>query len=390
MDNNGRRTNGKTASKTNTTKKAQSRKKSKVVIFAVEILVLAVLIGALWILKDFGTKSEGSTQEGGEGSGFLMQIDFSEADIAINEEVENNEVMQGYRNIALFGVDSRTGALTKGTLSDAIIIASINLDTGDVKLVSVYRDTYLNLCRDTDSDPANDKYGKCNAAYSNGGAEQAIRMLNMNLDMDIQDFVTVGFGGLTATIDALGGVYLDVDEEELRHINNYQKTMAEDMHISYTPVETTGYQLLNGLQATAYCRIRYRVGNDFARAASQREVIQAIADTAKQADLKTLVGVVDSVSEYVYTSFSKEEIVGLLGDIAKYNIVDQTGFPKDDMRGADTLGSAGSCVFAINLDDNVKWLHEYLFEEKDYQPSARVVEYSQVVHDFVSRYVNID
>lgn len=390
MDNNGRRTNAKAASKANATKQTKGKKKSKMIIFAVEILVLAVLIGLLWVLKDLGTTGGTSGQGGSEGGGPLLQIDFKEADIAINTEVENNEIMQGYRNIALFGVDSRTGVLTKGTLSDAIIIASINLDTGDVKLVSVYRDTYLNLCRDADNDPSNDKYGKCNAAYSNGGAEQAIRMLNMNLDMDIQDFVTVGFDGLAATIDALGGVYLDVDSEELEHINNYQKTMAEDMHISYTPVETTGYQLLNGLQATAYCRIRYRTGNDFARAASQREVIQAIADNAKKADLKTLVNVVDTVSKYVYTSFSKEEIVGLLGEIAKYNIVDQTGFPREDMRGSDTLGSAGSCVFAINLDDNVRWLHEYLFGEENYQPSSRVMEYSGVVHDFVSKYVNID
>ncbi|MCH5274557.1 MAG: LCP family protein [Lachnospiraceae bacterium] len=390
MDNNNRRTGAKESSKTNVSKKAQNRKKSKMVIFGVEILVLVLLIGALWILRDFGINKANTQPDGSSGNGFLMQLDFNEADIAINKEVEDNEVMQGYRNIALFGVDSRSGALTKGTLSDAIIIASINLDTGDIKLVSVYRDTYLNLCRDTDNDPSNDKYWKCNSAYSNGGAEQAVRMLNMNLDMDIQDFVTVGFEGLTATIDALGGVYVDVDEEELRHINSYQETMAEDMHISYTPVTTTGYQLLNGLQATAYCRIRYKTGNDFARAASQREVIQAIADKAKKADLKTLVDVVDAVAPYVYTSFSKEEIIGLLGDIAKYSIVDQAGFPKDDMRGASTLGSAGSCVYPINLDDNVKWLHEYLFEEEDYQPSARVLEYSRVVHDFVSKYVNID
>lgn len=382
MDNNDRRTNGKTASKTNASKKAKAKKKSKIVIFAVELLVLAVLIGALWVLKDFGTtKSEGG-QEGEAGKGPLIQVDFKEADISINEQVENNETMQNYRNIALFGVDSRTGALTKGTLSDCIIIASINLDTGDVKLVSVYRDTILNR--------GNGKYDKCNGAYSSGGAEQAIKMLNMNLDMDIKDFVTVGFDGLAATIDALGGVYLDVDSTELEHINNYQKTMAEDMHISYTPIETTGKQLLNGLQATAYCRIRYRAGNDFARAAAQREVIQAIADVAKKADLQTLTTVVDRVSKYVYTSFSLEEIIGLLGDISHYNIVDEEGFPKADMRGSDNLGSRGSCVFPINLEENVIWLHQFLFEDMDYEPSAEVKEYSKYIHDDVSKYVNID
>lgn len=382
MNNNDRRTNAKTAPTTNASKKAQAKKKSKIVIFAVELLVLAVLIGALWVLKDFGTTNSQSEQEGEAGKGPLIRVDFDEADVSINEQVENNEIMQNYRNIALFGVDSRTGALTKGTLSDCIMIASINLNTGDVKLVSVYRDTILNR--------GNDKYDKCNGAYSNGGAEQAIKMLNMNLDMDIKDFVTVGFDGLAKTIDALGGVWLDVDSEELEHINNYQKTMAEDMKIDYTPVQTTGYQLLNGLQATAYCRIRYRVGNDFARAAAQREVIQAIADVARKADLQTLTRVANDVSPYVYTSFGLDEIIGLLGDISHYNIVDEEGFPRSDMRGSDNLGSRGSCVFPINLEENVIWLHEFLFDDTDYEPSAEVKEYSKIIHDDVSKYVNID
>ena len=387
MSNEVRRSGAKTAAKGNASKRSQAKKKGKVAIFVVELLVLAVLIGALWILKDFGTAnaSDGNIpagQEGTGGNGPLLQLDFDEADIAINQEVEENETMQNYRNIALFGVDSRGGELVKGTLSDCIIIASVNLDTGDVKLVSVYRDTYLNL--------GNDKYNKCNSAYSSGGAEQAIKMLNMNLDMDIKDFVTVGFGGLTATINALGGVYLDVDSEELEHINNYQRTMAEELGMDWKPVETTGYQLLNGLQATAYCRIRYKTGNDFARAAAQREVIQAIADVAKKSDLQTLTKVANDVSKYVYTSFSLDEIIDLLGEISKYNIVDQTGFPREDIRGSDTLGSKGSCVFPINLVENVKWLHEYLFDDTTYEPSEQVVEYSKIIHDFVSQYVDID
>lgn len=371
--NNGKRP----AAKQGSAKKAKARKKNKVIFFAVEIMVLAVLLGALWILKDFGTKSG----EDGVKGPTILDVDFKEEEIAINEQVLENEHMEGYRNIALFGVDSRTGALTKGTLSDCIIIASINMDTGDVKLVSVYRDTYLNL--------SNDKYGKCNSAYSAGGAEQALKMLNMNLDLNIKEFVTVGFEGLAATVDALGGVYLDVDEEELRHINSYQKCMAEDLKISWVPVENTGYQLLNGLQATAYCRIRYKTGNDFARAASQREVIQAIADTAKKADLQTLTRVATEVSPYVYTSFSLDEIIELLGGITKYNIVEEAGFPKDDMRGSDTLGSKGSCVYPIDLDDNVKWLHEFLFGDTSYEPSSEVKECSTAIRSFVSQYVTL-
>lgn len=395
---------GKQSAAKKTSKREQQKKRSRIIIFAVEILVLAVLIGALFVFKDFGTSGSDSSANTGESKGFfasigeffgfgdkedvesetkgptILDVDFNEEDLAINEQIlEKPEIMEGYMNIALFGVDSRSGELAKGTLSDAIMIASVNMATGDIKLVSIYRDTYLNL--------GNDKYGKCNSAYSYGGAEQAIKMLNMNLDMNITEFVTVGFDGLTATIDALGGVWLDVDEEELEHINNYQKTMAEDMKVSYVPVEETGYQLLNGLQATAYCRIRYRTGNDYARAAAQREVLQAIADEAKKADLATLTRVINDVSPYVYTSFSMDEILELAGDAAKYNLVDQTGFPHSDMRGSATLGSKGSCVYAVDLVDNVKWLHEYLFGEANYEPSDTVKEYSDIIHDFVAQYV---
>lgn len=352
-------------------KKAKAKKRNKIVLLVVELLVVAVLLGAIWVLKDFGTS---------EGPQF--SVGFKEEDLAINEPVIENEHMEGYRNIALFGVDSRTGALTKGTLSDSIMIASINQDTGDVKLVSVYRDTYLNL--------SNDKYGKCNSAYSYGGAEQAIKMLNMNLDMDIKEFITIGFEGLAAAVDALGGVYLDVDKEELKHINSYQKCMAEDLKITWEPVEETGYQLLNGLQATAYCRIRYRKGNDFARAASQRELVNAIIAEARKKDIATLTKVVNDVSPYIYTSFGIDEVIALLPELPNYSIVEEGGFPKADMRGSDTLGSKGSCVYAVDLVDNVKWLHEFLFDEVDYVPSEEVKEYSQIIHDFVSQYVDID
>lgn len=375
MANNGKRPQRDYYEQEKLVRKGKKKKKSKIVIFAVEILVLAVLLGALWILKDFG-KNEDGTKSG------PIIVDFKEDDLVVNEQVAENEHMDGYRNIALFGVDSRSGALTKGTLSDCIIVASINQSTGDVKLCSIYRDTYLNL--------GNDKYGKCNSAYSYGGAEQAIKMLNMNLDLDIKEFVTVGFEGLASTIDELGGVWLDVDDEELKHINSYQKCMAEDLQVSWTPVEKTGYQLLNGLQATAYCRIRYRTGNDYARAASQREVIKAIATEAKKADIATLTKVANNVSNYVYTSFSMEEIIGMLGEAVKYNIVSDEGFPQADSRGSGTLGSKGSCVYPVNLDNCVSWLHEYLFGDTSYEPTKEVKAYSQVVHDFVSQYIDID
>ncbi|MBQ9929085.1 MAG: LCP family protein [Lachnospiraceae bacterium] len=352
-------------------KRAEARTKSKkkggkIVLFVVEIFVLLLMVVVLYgVLK---------TEKVGK-------VEIKEEDIVINEEVKVKEetTMKGYRNVALFGVDSTSGELTKNTRSDSIMIASINMDTGECKIVSVYRDTYLNL--------GNDTYNKCNSAYAKGGPEQAINMLNMNLDMNITDFVTVGFAGLSDTIDALGGVMIDVDEAEIEHLNNYQLCMAEDLKRSYTPVTSTGYQLLDGLQATAYCRIRYTAGDDFKRAERQREVLMAIADKAKTASPKALNEIANNVFNEIYTSLDLSEILELLGDVTKYEIVGQAGFPEDNMRATGTIGSKGSCVVPVSLADNVTWLHQFLFNDNEYTASSAVQEYSDKVKSDTSGYL---
>lgn len=348
-------------------KKAQAKKqRRRIILFIVEIIILIIAVMVLYMVL------------AGTGTG---KVELKEKDIIINETVQEAEetTMKGYRNIALFGVDSTTGALTKNTRSDTIMIASINQDTGDCKLVSVYRDTYLNL--------SNDSYNKCNAAYAKGGPEQAINMLNMNLDMNITDFVTVGFAGLTDAIDALGGVDIEVDESEISHLNNYQLCIAEDLKREYTPVTETGRQRLDGLQATGYCRIRYTAGDDFKRAERQREVLSAVADQAKKASLPKLTETANSVFEEVYTSLDLSEIVDMLGDVGAYNITATDGFPQEDMRVTGTIGSKGSCVIPTSLEDNVKWLHKFLFDADNYEPSETVKQCSEKIYEETDGYL---
>ena len=350
-------------------KKQKARKqRRRIILFIIEIIVLVIAVFALYSVLT-------ATKSG--------KVEIKEGDIIINETVKEAQEtsMKGYRNIALFGVDSTTGALTKNTRSDSIMIASINQDTGECKLVSVYRDTYLNL--------SNDTYNKCNAAYAKGGPEMAINMLNMNLDMNITDFVTVGFAGLTDTVDALGGVWIDVDDAEIKHVNSYQETMAQDLKRGgkYTPVTTTGYQLLNGLQATGYCRVRYTAGDDFKRAERQREVLSAIADQAKKASLTQLTSTAGAVFEETYTSLDLSEITEMLGDVSKYYISDTAGFPQESNRTTGTIGSKGSCVIPVSLEENVKWLHQFLFNDYDYEPSAAVKEYSARIYSDTNGYL---
>ena len=359
------------SARTGSSKKSRKakRKKKTVIILIIEIVVLLLLLFAFYMVfvKWNVTK--------------VGKVDLNEDEIIsnMNTGVAENKEMKGYRNIALFGVDSREGDLDKNTRSDTIIIASINQDTGAVKLCSVYRDTFLNL--------GNDTYTKCNAAYAKGGPQQAINMLNMNLDMDITDFITIGFGGMTDVINELGGVTIDVDESEISHLNNYQSTMAQELKMEYKPVTKTGKQLLNGLQATAYCRIRYTKGDDFMRAQRQREVMKAIMDVAQKADASTLSSIANKVFDETYTSLDINEIIQLLGGIANYSIVADDGFPQEQMRATGTIGKNGSCVVPEDLSKNVVWLHEFLFEDNAYTATADVQSYSNVIQQKTSPYL---
>lgn len=353
-------------------KQQEAKKRRKIIIFAVEILIILIMIAVLYLVMNRTTEGPNVTV-----------LDPQELEIhqEIQQQKEEGGAMQGYLNIALFGVDAETDSqLFKNSRSDSIMIASINLGTGEIKLVSVYRDTYLNI--------GTDEYRKCNSAYSFGGAEQAVKMLNMNLDMDIENFVTVGYKGLSEVIDGLGGVWIEVDEEELKHINNYQQSIAETLKCDYVRVTETGYQLLNGLQATAYCRIRYTLGDDFKRTARQREVLMAIEDQAKKADLVTLTKVFNNAVDDIYTNVDSETIMEFLGAIATYKIVDEGGFPQEGMRTVANIGAKGSSIVPLDLESNVVWLHQFLFNDEDYTVTDSVREYSKKIAADTAAYIN--
>ncbi len=346
-------------------RRSQPRRKKtnqtkRVILFSVEILALVVLALVLWAV---------GKQDA------VQHITINESQIVenMNEGVEQNEVMQGYRNIALFGLDARDDDLKKGNRSDTIMIASINQDTDEVKLVSIYRDTYLNL--------SNDTYNKCNAAYAAGGPEQAILMLNMNLDMNITEYISINFNGLIELVDSLGGVQIDVEEAEIEHLNNYQKSMFSTesrvvLSDDYTPVTKAGLQTLNGMQATAYCRIRATAGDDFRRAERQRTVLLACLDKAKSASFSQLETALDSVLPHVATNLDTAEILSVLQEVGNYTVAGTDGFPFEDTRATGRLGSKGSCVIPVDLETNVIALHNFLFEQEEYTPSEQVKSYS--------------
>lgn len=336
------------------------------VMFALEIIVLVVLMGGLFVYAKLGK---------------LNHETINEEELDVNESVTENQVMKGYTTIALVGIDSRDDKLKSDWNSDTMIIASINTDTKKVKLVSVYRDTYLCLGEDEDE---NNSYGLANSAYCTGGAKKMINMLNKNLDMNISDFVTVNFQAVAETVELLGGIDVEMKKEEVVHLNNYCVETSEVTGMDYTPLEEIeGVQHLNGVQAVAYARIRKTSGNDFRRAARQREVIYRIVEKAKNSSIATLNTVLDKIFPMIYTSLTEKEILSMGMNMLSYDIEDQTGFPFDHLYG-DTVKEAMDgvdCVLPITLESNVIKLHEFLYPEDSYVPSNEVKTYSQEIID---------
>lgn len=291
--------------------------------------------------------------------------DIKAEDIVINDEVKKNKEVDlgdGYKNVALFGVDSRDGNLGEGNRTDCIIVASLNNETKEIKMVSVYRDTLLDLSEGT--------YQKCNAAYSYGGPVLAINMLNMNLDLDIEDYVTVDFGAIADAIDLLGGVEIEVTEEELPYINQYIPETANSAGKSANYLSSAGLQKLDGTQATTYARIRSTAGGDFTRTERQRLVIEKMFEKAKTADLGTLNAIIDKVFPQVSTSFTLQEILMYATAYSEYTLTGNMGFPEDNY--TDMLSGLGSVVVPDNLVSNVTKLHEFLFGTTGYTPSSTV------------------
>lgn len=343
---------------------SKPRKKRRKVLFILEIIVLLLFIGGLFVYGQISAK--------------LDKIDIQETDLQEQDIVTNDQApqMTGYTTYALFGLDHRSKNEKLNTEnSDTIIIASINNDTKAVKLVSVYRDTLLNVKDDT--------YSKANAAYALGGPAQAVNMLNTNLDLNITDYVSIDFDALVTVVDCLGGLDIPLSYAEIVHMNNYCVETAEETGKSYTPVELpepkpedqeaiVGTYHLNGVQATSYCRIRYTASLDMGRTERQRRVIQMIVDKAKKAGLSTIFDIMDQVFPMVKTSVSKTEILKLIPAMIGYCIDETTGFPQD----YKFATVKGSVIVPTTLDSNVLKLHQFLYGNTNYTPTQDVLNKS--------------
>ena len=282
-----------------------------------------------------------------------MDINEISADqILVNDGVK--DATKGYRAIALYGVDSRDSNMNAGTNSDSIMIVSINESTKEIKLVSVYRDTLMEI-----ASGSMDTTQKVNYAYQLGGAVTAINTLNTNLDLNITDYVAVDFKV--------------IDEE----VNNFNKNLAEQISLSgkySSGITEAGEYTLDGQQAVAYSRIRSTGQGDITRTERQRIVLMKVIDKLLSADTGSLDSFVDVSFKCISTSLNKDDIHALVKSVAGYKVVDTAGFPF--AYEAKELSDKGNCLVAADMASNVEALHEYLYGADKYVISGTVKQIS--------------
>lgn len=347
---------GKSGGKKKMTRSQMRRKKRKTLLI-IEVIVLLLVLAFLFVWLKLG------------------KINWDDLkNLRMNKlDDETADLLDGYTNIALFGVDNRSNGNYDSGNSDSIMVCSINNDTKEVKLISVYRDT----CFDVDG---KETFRKCNYAYNHGGPEQAIEMLNRNMDLNIQKYVTVDFYALAEAIDALGGITLDIPGDVASYMNaGYTAEVAGVTGMKGGNV-SAGVQRVNGTQAVSFCRIRYTAGGDFARADRQRQVLQAMVDELSGASVSDLNKLVNAVFDDIGTNLKLSQIIEMASYVKDYKLVETKGFPFDMKTGS--FGSQGSMNIPCTLESNVKKLHADLFGNEDMEVSSEVSKISSKIQNF--------
>ena len=358
-------------------KKMRRRK----IIFGIEITVLLILSGILFVYAWINRSMDKMNQD---------TLDSSQ--IQINSEVKANtdlSQMSGTQVIALVGVDARGvegSELAESMNSDTIILCCIDHDKQEIRMVSIMRDTWMNMAKYTDEYY---EFDKANSAYNRGGPESMLSMLNTNLDLNITDYATVNFKALADAIDVLGGLDIEMTNAECVHANNYNREVSEAQGVEYEAIpydedlgdDYSEVRHVSGALATSYARIRYGGGDDAKRTSRQRIVINLMVQKLKQNPTK-IPEILDKVMGNVSTSLTKNEILELGMHAVTYTMGTSYAYPFQLCYGENVVNALGEdVVIPVTLEFNVRELHEYLYPGLSYEPSAAVTEYS----DYIAR-----
>lgn len=252
------------------------KKRSKLKITIISIIAILVIIlggGYLYINSKLSK---------------VQKVDINKDNLSIDQNIEKDKAKSEIKNIALFGIDAPKG---KAGRSDAIMILTIDNKNDKLKLTSIMRDSYVDV-------PGHGKT-KITHAYAYGGPELAIKTLNQNFKLNIEDFMAVNFTSLPEIIDKLGGVQINITKEEIKHIPG---------------ITHAGKQTLNGAQALTYSRIRHASGGDYKRTERQRTVLEAIFNKMHNSPKSEYPTLINEFLPYVETNMSSLDMIGLAKD----------------------------------------------------------------------------
>ena len=339
-----------------------------IIIFAiVELFTLIAIIGVGYITRI---------------NNLSQKVEFDKKEVRnTNIDTVKLETMKGYFTIAIFGVDSRTGDVGKGNNSDINIIANVNIETGDIKLISIYRDTFLNI---TDGG----SYGKMNAAYMYGGPVGAVKAINKNLDLNIENYVTFNWKAVANAIDLLGGIDIEITRSEFKYMNSFIHETCRSTGIFYDNpaamyIHSYGPLHLNGVQAVAYGRLRL-MDSDFQRVDRQRKVIIESLKAAKKMSFIQLSAILDLVLPQIAYEFDMAQVLTLARNISGFNVSETIGFPINFTQ--QEMGKSGDCIIPKSLATNVTKLHSSVFGDEGYSPTSAVHTYSNRIVALTGQY----
>ena len=331
-------------------------KKKHLILKILLVLIIAVLVFILTTIISFNCYIDNKLNK-------INYVGINKEEITINNGI--NSQISTYRNIALLGLDTRDDTYN-GSRSDGIMIISINESNNDVKITSVYRDTYLDIKNNNSNNIFLDKITH---AYAYGGAKLSMNALNRNLDLNITEFVAVNFSAVVEAVNSIGGISIAVDASEVKYINRYIDSINKITGSTSAHIKKAGTYNLDGVQALAYCRIRYTEGGDYKRTERMREVIIATFEKAKTLNVADLNNLADIILPHISTNIDKNSIRDSISKVTQYNVSQNAGFPyevKDATIGGIWYG------IPVNLENDVSKLHYNLFGTENYVPSETV------------------
>ncbi len=322
------------------------------------VVILAAAAAVIAILAVAMTHSSGIRNGNADTDNEIIQgrdVEENQNEISLTDLTGDSE---GTEDLVIFGVDSRSNALGTGTRSDSIMIVHIDHDERTVKIASIYRDCMVHI--------EGHDYEKITHAHMYGGPDFALSTINENFDLDIEKYMTLNFITVSSLIDEIGGVEMEITDEEVSHLSSYDGKYCGT-------ITEPGTYLLDGDQAVAYSRIRHAEGGDYRRAERQRDVLIALLDKAKTMDTDDVLTLVDDMLAQINSNYRAADLTTLIYHLADYDIVETTAYPKVFYGGRID----GSWVeVPITLIDMNEGLHEFLYDETDYTPSPEVETYS--------------